>query len=46
MELNKLEFYFKTFKEFLDKHELSLEGKVALVPGCGSGYNAKLIQNI
>jgi ubiquinone/menaquinone biosynthesis C-methylase UbiE len=35
---------FKTFKEFLDKHELSLEGKVVLDAGCGSGYSTKLIQ--
>lgn len=35
---------FKTFKEFLDKHGLSLEGKVVLDAGCGSGYSTKLIQ--
>jgi len=35
---------FKTFQEFLDKHELSLEGKVVLDAGCGSGYSTKLIQ--
>ena len=35
---------FKTFKEFLDKHNLSLEGKVVLDAGCGSGYSTKLIQ--
>lgn len=35
---------FKTFKEFLDKHNFSLEGKVVLDAGCGSGYSTKLIQ--
>ncbi|MFY3791690.1 class I SAM-dependent methyltransferase [Bacillus firmus] len=35
---------FKTFKEFLDKNNLSLEGKVVLDAGCGSGYSTKLIQ--
>lgn len=28
---------FKTFKEFLDKRNFSLEGKVILDAGCGSG---------
>lgn len=37
---------FKTFKEFLDKHELSLEGKVVLDAGCGLGYSTKLIQQL
>jgi ubiquinone/menaquinone biosynthesis C-methylase UbiE len=35
---------FKTFKGFLDEHNLSLEGKVVLDAGCGSGYSTKLIQ--
>ena len=35
---------FKTFKDFLDKNNLSLEGKVVLDAGCGSGYSTKLIQ--
>ncbi|PKC52100.1 S-adenosyl-L-methionine-dependent methyltransferase, partial [Rhizophagus irregularis] len=35
---------FKTFKEFLDRHNLSLEGKAVLDAGCGSGYSTKLIQ--
>ncbi len=34
---------FKTFKGFLDKHNLSLEGKIVLDAGCGSGYSTKLI---
>lgn len=34
---------FKTFKEFLDKRNFSLEGKVILDAGCGSGYSTKLI---
>lgn len=35
---------FKTFKEFLEKQHLSLEGKVILDAGCGSGYSTKLIE--
>ncbi|SOC41757.1 class I SAM-dependent methyltransferase [Ureibacillus acetophenoni] len=34
----------KTFKEFLDRHNFSLEGKAVLDAGCGSGYSTKLIQ--
>lgn len=35
---------FKAFKKFLDKHNISLEGKVVLDAGCGSGYSTSLIQ--
>lgn len=35
---------FTTFKEFLDKHNISLEGKIVLDAGCGSGYSTNLIQ--
>lgn len=34
----------KSFKEFLDKHNFSLEGKTILDAGCGSGYSTKLIE--
>ncbi|TLS52515.1 class I SAM-dependent methyltransferase [Paenibacillus antri] len=34
---------FKAFNEFLNKHNITLEGKAILDAGCGSGYSTNLI---
>jgi 2-polyprenyl-3-methyl-5-hydroxy-6-metoxy-1,4-benzoquinol methylase len=35
---------FRTFNRFLEKRNISLEGKVIMDVGCGSGYSTELIQ--
>lgn len=35
---------FETFNRFLEQRNISLQGKIILDVGCGSGYSSELIQ--